>query len=250
MSFRSTVLLSIAATVALIGCAAPESAPEVEVEPVAEAVGSKLMHCFAFTAVEEATDEDWQGFYAATDALPSQVESVDSVTHGRLTGANPGDVDRDYGVCMAMADEAARAAYAEDPAHDVWVEAYAKVRVPGTTTFDYLSETAVPAVGADSKLMHCFAFTAVEEATDEDWAGFYAATDALPSQVEGLNSVSHGKLTTPNVGDAHRDYGVCMAMIGEAARAAYGEDPAHDVWVEAYAKVRVPGTTTLGYLRD
>lgn len=250
MSIRSTLLTSFALSVALVGCAAPESAPEVEAEPVAAVTESKLMHCFAFTAVEEATDADWQGFYAATDALPAEVAAVNSVTHGKLAGTNGGDVDRDYGVCMAMTDAAARAAYAEDPAHDAWVEAYSKVRVPGTDTFDYVSETAIPAVSADSKLMHCFAFTAVEEATDEDWQAFAAATDALPSLVASVDSVSHGKLAGTNGGDVDRDYGVCMAMADEAARAAYAEDPAHDAWVEAYAKVRVPGTTTFDYVRQ
>jgi hypothetical protein len=248
MSFRSPLLLSVAASVALFGCAG--SAPVVEQEPVAEVVGSRLMHCFAFTAIEEATDEDWQSFFAATDALPSQVDGLNSVTHGKLTTTNVGGTERDYGVCMAMTDEAARTAYGEDSAHDTWVEAYAKVRVPGTTTFDYLADAASSAPSADSKLMHCFAFTAVEEATDEDWQAFFAATDALPSQVDGLNSASHGKLLTTNVGDAARDYGVCMAMTDEAARAAYADNPAHDTWVEAYAKVRVPGTTTFDYLME
>ena len=142
MSFRSTLLLIVAATIALAGCAgnAPvaEPVPVAEPMPVAEVVESKLMHCFAFTAVEEATDEDWQAFFAATDELPSQIPGLNSVTHGKLTTPNVGGTERDYGVCMAMTDEAARTVYGDHPAHDTWVEAYAKVRVPSTTTFDYL----------------------------------------------------------------------------------------------------------------
>jgi hypothetical protein len=136
MSFRSTLLPIVAATIVLAGCAG--SAPVVEPTPVAVVVESKLMHCFAFTAVEEATDEDWQVFFAATDELPSQIPGLNSVTHGKLTTPNVGGAERDYGVCMAMTDEAARTVYGEHPAHGTWVEAYAKVRVSGTTTFDYL----------------------------------------------------------------------------------------------------------------
>ncbi len=98
--------------------------------------------------------------------------------------------------------------------------------------------------------MHCFAFTAIDEATEEDWQAFYAATDELPSQIPGLNRVTYGKLLTPNVGGAERDFGVCMEMTDEEARRVYGEHPAHDAWVEAYSKVRVPGTTTFDYLME
>ena len=247
-----TILTIVAAAISLVGCAGTEPAPEPVAEnpPPAAAAESKLMHCFAFTAIAEATEADWQAFYAATDELPSKIAGLNKVTHGKLLTPNVGDAQRDYGVCMEMTDEAARTAYGEDPAHAEWVEAYAKVRVPGTTTFDYLMETVPAASATESKLMHCFAFTAIAEATEADWQAFSTATNELPSKIAGLNRVTHGKLLTPNVGDAQRDYGVCMEMTDEAARTAYGEDPAHAEWVEAYAKVRVPGTTTFDYLME
>ena len=39
---------------------------------VSAAADGKLMHCFYFTAVEGATDADWQAFYKATDELPGK----------------------------------------------------------------------------------------------------------------------------------------------------------------------------------
>ena len=143
MSFRyQTILTIIAAAVSLVGCAgsAPAPEPAAEMTPAAAVVESKLMHCFAFTAIAEAAEADWQAFYAATDELPSKIPGLNKVTHGKLLTPNVGDARRDYGACMEMTDEAARKAYGEHPAHDEWVEVYSKVRVPGTTTFDYLME--------------------------------------------------------------------------------------------------------------
>ena len=247
-----TILTIVAVAVSLVGCGgnAPEPEPTAEATPAAAVAESKLMHCFAFTAIAEAPDADWQAFRAATNELPSKIPGLNKVTHGKLLTPDVGGTQRDYGVCMEMTDEAAREAYGSHPAHDGWVEAYSKVRVPGTTTFDYLAETVPAAAAAESKLMHCFAFTAIAEATDADWQAFNRANSELPSKIPGLNRVTHGKLLTPNVGDARRDYGVCMEMADEAARTAYGEHPAHAEWVEVYAKVRVPGTTTFDYLME
>ena len=47
---------------------------------------------------------------------------------------------RDWGMCMEMADAAALKAYDADPYHKVWTDAYSKVRVDGTTTFNILGQ--------------------------------------------------------------------------------------------------------------
>ena len=141
MSFRSkTILTIVAAGISLFGCAgsAPDTEPTAEMAPAAEVSESKLMHCFAFTAIAEATEADWQAFNTATNELPSKIPGLNKVTYGKLLTPNVGDAQRDYGVCMEMTDEAARKAYGEHAAHAEWVEVYGKVRVPGTTTFDYL----------------------------------------------------------------------------------------------------------------
>jgi hypothetical protein len=132
----------VAAGVSLAGCAgsAPAPEPSAETAPAAAVVESKVMHCFAFTAIAEATEADWQAFYTATDELPSKIPGLNKVTHGKLLTPDVDEAQRDYGVCMEMTDEAARKAYGEHPAHAEWVEVYSKVRVPGTTTFDYLIE--------------------------------------------------------------------------------------------------------------
>jgi hypothetical protein len=96
-------------------------------------------------------------------------------------------------------------------------------------------------------LMHCFAFTPLPNATDADWKAFFAATDQLPSKIEGLQRVWVGKLRapqkfSPNAGP--REYGVCMLMDDADALKTYAKHPAHDAWVEVYSKVREPGTTT------
>jgi butyrate kinase len=128
-----TILPIVAAGVFLAGCAGSAPAPEPAVE-------SKLMHCFAFTAIAAATEADWQAFYTATDELPSKIPGLNGVSRGRLLTPIVGGAQRDYAVCMEMSDEVARTAYGEHPAHAEWVEAYGKVRVQGTTTFDYLME--------------------------------------------------------------------------------------------------------------
>jgi antibiotic biosynthesis monooxygenase (ABM) superfamily enzyme len=107
----------------------------------------------------------------------------------------------------------------------------------------FLSAGAMSA--ADKALMHCFAFTAIEGATAADWDAFYKATDELPAQIPGLTHVWAGKLRRPlHAGNAVREYGACMEFEDEAALAAYADSAAHKSWMEAYGKVRVPGTTT------
>ena|ERR1022692_569537 len=101
----------------------------------------KLMHCFAFTAVESATDADWKAFYKATDQIPKKIHGVSKVWYGKLgQPINIGGQTRQYGVCMEMADMDTLRAYTNDPYHKEWVGIYSKVRVEGTTTYDILGQ--------------------------------------------------------------------------------------------------------------
>ena len=105
------------------------------------------------------------------------------------------------------------------------------------------------AMAGEKKLMHCFAFTAVEGATPADWDAFYKATDELPKKIKGISHVWYGKLQRPlRAGTAVRQYGVCMEMANEETLKNYDSDPGHKAWVDAYSKVRVEGTTTFNIL--
>jgi hypothetical protein len=121
-----------------------------------------LMHCFAFSPIETASDADWKAFYDATDAMPKHIPQVkmvwvgklrsdlaqfqvDAAARKRLAGGEK-DVEakanrlmRGYGVCMAMeGGPEVLKAYTANPYHKTWMAAYEKVRVPGTTTFDII----------------------------------------------------------------------------------------------------------------
>jgi hypothetical protein len=136
-----------------------------------------------------------------------------------------------------------------------------------------LTLLAAPAAAGEKKLMHCFAWTAVQEATPADWEAFYRASDALPSKIKAITKVWYGRLASPlnqtrlakidpeafkkfqagetvsaDVRRANREYGICMEMADEAALKAYDSDPYHKIWTEAYAKVRVEGTTTFNII--
>ncbi len=124
----------------------------------------KLMHCFAFTEIESASDDDWKAFYKATDALPRKMPGIVSkVWYGKLgTPLGQFQVDaesgkklragektvtaaanrlvRKYGACMEIADESSIKKYADHPYHKEWLAAYEKVRVAGTTTFDIIGQ--------------------------------------------------------------------------------------------------------------
>lgn len=109
-------------------------------------------------------------------------------------------------------------------------------------------------LAGEKKLMHCFYFTPVQTATQADWQAFYAATDALPKEIPGVNRVWYGKLARPmrlstaNGERVVREFGVCMEMADEAALKTYAAHPAHQKWNEAYSKVRVSPTTTVDIL--
>lgn len=121
------------------------------------------MHCFAFTVIDTATDAEWKAFTEATDALPGKISVISKVWHGKLraplnlfnTDAETrkklmagdakasGEVSRTqrkHGVCMEMENEGSLKAYTSSPYHKVWSEAYSKVRVAGTTTFDIIGQ--------------------------------------------------------------------------------------------------------------
>ncbi len=123
----------------------------------------KLMHCFTFTVIETATADEWKAFQNATDELPGKIPGLSRVWHGKLRaplaqftvdaatrkklGAGEKDVtgpvnrvNRQYGVCMEMADESVLKTYASHPAHAEWAKVYEKVRVYGTTTFDIIGQ--------------------------------------------------------------------------------------------------------------
>ena len=64
---------------------------------------------------------------------------------------------------------------------------------------------ASTALAGEKKLMHCFAFTAQENATPADWDAFYKATNELPKKIKGLSKVWYGKLASPlQVGERDR----------------------------------------------
>jgi hypothetical protein len=134
-----------------------------------------------------------------------------------------------------------------------------------------MSHTA--AFGGDKTLMHCFAWTPVKDATAADWDAFYKASDALPQKIQGVIRVWYGKLASPlrlvapgKMDDAAmqklragetvtapisvtaREYGMCIEMKDADALKVYTSDPYHKIWNDAYAKVRVEGTTTFNIL--
>ncbi|MDX1979970.1 MAG: hypothetical protein SFV51_06860 [Bryobacteraceae bacterium] len=130
------------------------------------------------------------------------------------------------------------------------------------------------AVAGEKGMMHCFAFTPIKEATQADWDAFYKATDAMPGKISEVKKVWYGKLRAPlaqyNTTDAaarkraaagekgvqaeltvtRREYGVCMLMGGPGDLKTYTTNPYHKVWMAAYEKVRVAGTTTYDIIAE
>jgi Stress responsive A/B Barrel Domain len=132
---------------------------------------------------------------------------------------------------------------------------------------------SVAAQAGEKKVMHCFAWTPVKTATPADWDAFYKASEDLPKKIKGLTKIWYGKLAAPlsqttvakidpearkkmvagenvaaEIGRTTRDYGMCMEFASPDALKAYDADPYHKVWTDAYAKVRVEGTTTFNIL--
>ena len=118
-------------------------------------------------------------------------------------------------------------------------------------------------------MLHCFAFTPVETATQAEWDAFYKATDALPDKIPGVKRVWYGKLNRPlnqnqlkfadeaarkkmvaerkgttEFSMIQRKNGACMEFENLKAFEAYGAHPEHKTWENVYSKVRVEGTTT------
>jgi hypothetical protein len=151
MTLRSGVLRSALIVACLLLVVSPAFAGE-----------KKMMHCFLFTAVESASDADWQAFFKATDELPGKIPGLTKVWYGKLERsfaflmtdeatrkklmageAASGPVtrgQRQWAACMEFADAAALKAYGPHPAHQAWNELYFKVRQPGTHTLDFMGK--------------------------------------------------------------------------------------------------------------
>lgn len=100
-------------------------------------------------------------------------------------------------------------------------------------------------------LMHVFAYTPLQGATDQDFANFKKATGDMVGKVPGLKKVWVGKLRRPlQQGEMKRVYGVAMEFEDEKALDVYAKHPAHTEWQKVYEKVRVEGTTTLDILGE
>jgi hypothetical protein len=123
-----------------------------------------LMHCFAYTAIEGASQSDWDDFYKASDALPKKMPMIKRVWYGKLRAplsifqvdsaatkklrAKEKDVEakanlvvRQQGMCIEFeGGPEVLKAYAAHPYHAEWMAAYEKVRVAGTTTYDILGQ--------------------------------------------------------------------------------------------------------------
>ena len=99
----------------------------------------------------------------------------------------------------------------------------------------------------EQTLMHVFAFTPLEGATEQDFANFQAATADMVGKIPGLRRAWYGRLLQPipDGGGRVREYGVAIEFDNIEALRAYADHPVHRAWEEAYAKVRVQGTTTL-----
>ena len=103
-----------------------------------------------------------------------------------------------------------------------------------------------PQAATQKTLLHVFAYTPVEGATQKDFDAFQQATADLVGKIPGLRRVWVGKLRRPlDQGDSKRVYGVAMEFDDAAALDVYANHPAHTEWVKVYDRVRVPGTTTL-----
>src|SRR5437899_11008195 len=96
----------------------------------ASAADKTLMHCFAWTSIKEATPDDWQAFFKASDALPGKIKGISKIWYGKLVAplnqnmlgqidpesfkklragekvtSEESRVNRDWGMCMEMASE-------------------------------------------------------------------------------------------------------------------------------------------------
>lgn len=101
--------------------------------------------------------------------------------------------------------------------------------------------------GKEKTLMHVFAYTPLENSTQQDYINFEKATGEMVGKIPGLRHVWVGKLREPVAAenDRIRTYGVAMEFDNAEALETYARHPVHSDWTRIYERVRQQGTTTL-----
>ena len=64
---------------------------------------------------------------------------------------------------------------------------------------------------------------------------------------EVIKKLRAGEVVKTEIYRSPREYGACMKFESVEALKNYDGDPFHQLWTEAYKKVRVEGTTTLNF---
>jgi len=106
--------------------------------------------------------------------------------------------------------------------------------------------------GTQKTLLHVFAYTPLEGATQNDYENFKKATAEMAGKIPGLKRVWIGKLREPipGEGDRIRTFGVAMEFDNTQALDNYAVNPVHREWEGIYERIRVQGTTTLDILGE
>ncbi|MBI4465117.1 MAG: Dabb family protein [Acidobacteria bacterium] len=129
---RKAVFLLVGGLLFLAGCLVGQQAATTQ---------KTLMHVFAYTPLEGATQQDFENLKKATVDMIGKIPGLRKVWVGKLREPLPQESRlHTYGVAMEFDDAEALAVYADHPAHVEWVRVYEKVRMRGTTTLDILGE--------------------------------------------------------------------------------------------------------------
>lgn len=101
-----------------------------------------VLHVFAYTPLQSATQKDFDEFKQATGEMVGKVPGLRRVWVGKLREPVPAEneVIRTFGVAMEFDNLQALNDYASNPIHREWERVYEKVRVRGTTTLDIVGE--------------------------------------------------------------------------------------------------------------
>lgn len=190
--------------------------------------GKVLRHAVFFKFKESSTPEQVKEVVDAFRALPSKIDSIESLQWGVNNSPENLNDGFTHGFFLTFKDDAGRKEYLPHAEH----KAFGNVLRPHLDSVFVIDYWGDKAVATDSrKLRHLVFFKFKEDAPEEGIKRVEEAFAALPSKIDAIESLEWGTNNSPESHDDGFTHCFTVTFATDAARSEYLPHPDHKAFV-------------------